>query len=88
MFKSPTFTFEFSWVVPGVAPAIAWAVFLHMVSDLKIKKSLEKSLAKKTEKKYVVVVGLTPAEIGQFFQRTDAHLLEQGPTEPVLCCGS
>ena len=50
-----------------------------MVSDLKIKTSLEKILAKKTEKKYVDVVGLTPAEIQAIFQKTDAHLLEQCP---------
>ena len=49
------------------------------LSGLKIKTSLEKILAKKTEKKYVDLVGLTPAEIQAIFQKTDAHLLEQCP---------
>ena len=59
-----------------------------MISDLKIKTGLERILVKKTEKKYVDVVGLTPAEIRQSFNELMHICWSKDPTEPVLCCGS
>ena len=46
-------------------PAIAWAVFLHMVSVFEDEK---KVLKKKLKKKCLVLVGFTPAEIWQSFR--------------------